>query len=236
MWGGANALARRIAGAIGAQAVVTTATDGNGVFAVDTWAAGQGFLVMRPGAAKAVSAALLNGEPVGFYSDFPVEGPLPKGIVPAKEGKVGIRISLAYEEMFQATCWILPRILTLGIGCKRGTEPIKIQKAVDSTLQGKYLYMESVQNVASIDKKCDEIGLLEFCKANCLACNFFSAEQLTRAKGHFTGSAFVQNTVGVDNVCERAAVLGSGGALLVGKQVFSGVTVAVAAAPLVIRF
>ncbi|MFR8529679.1 MAG: cobalamin biosynthesis protein [Anaeromassilibacillus sp.] len=56
------------------------------------------------------------------------------------------------------------------------------------------------------------------------------------AKGHFTGSAFVQNTVGVDNVCERAAVLGSGGALLVGKQVFSGVTVAVAAAPLVIRF
>ena len=130
--GGANALARRIAGAIGAQAVVTTATDGNGVFAVDTWAAGQGFLVMRPGAAKAVSAALLNGEPVGFYSDFPVEGPLPKGIVPAKEGKVGIRISLAYEEMFQATCWILPRILTLGIGCKRGTEPIKIQKAVDS--------------------------------------------------------------------------------------------------------
>ena len=57
-----------------------------------------------------------------------------------------------------------------------------------------------------------------------------------RVKGRFTGSAFVQNTVGVDNVCERAAVLGSGGALLVGKQVFSGVTVAVAAAPLVIRF
>lgn len=234
--GGANALARRIAAAIGAQAAVTTATDGNDVFAVDTWAADQGFLVVRPNAAKAVSAALLNGEPVGFHSDFPVEGTLPKGIVPAKEGKVGIRISLTYEETFQATCWLLPRILTLGIGCKRGTEPIKIQKAVDSTLQGKYLYMESVQNVASIDKKCDEIGLLEFCKANCLVCNFFSAEQLTRAKGHFTGSAFVQNTVGVDNVCERAAVLGSGGALLVGKQVFSGVTVAVAAAPLVIRF
>lgn len=89
---------------------------------------------------------------------FPVEGPLPKGIVPAKEGKVGIRISLAYEEMFQATCWILPRILTLGIGCKRGTEPIKIQKAVDSTLQGKYLYMESVQNVASIDKNAMKSG------------------------------------------------------------------------------
>lgn len=234
--GGANALARRIAAAIGAQAAVTTATDGNDVFAVDTWAADQGFLVVRPNAAKAVSAALLNGEPVGFHSDFPVEGTLPKGIVPAKEGKVGIRISLTYEETFQTTCWLLPRILTLGIGCKRGTEPIKIQKAVDSTLQGKYLYMESVQNVASIDKKCDEIGLLGFCKANCLVCNFFSAEQLTRAKGHFTGSAFVQNTVGVDNVCERAAVLGSGGALLVGKQVFSGVTVAVAAAPLVIRF
>lgn len=72
--GGANALAGGSPGAIGAQAVVTTATDGNDVFAVDTWAADQGFLVVRPNAAKAVSAALLNGEPVGFHSDFPVGG------------------------------------------------------------------------------------------------------------------------------------------------------------------
>ncbi|MFR8529680.1 MAG: cobalamin biosynthesis central domain-containing protein [Anaeromassilibacillus sp.] len=126
----------------GAQAAVTTATDGNDVFAVDTWAADQGFLVVRPNAAKAVSAALLNGEPVGFHSDFPVEGTLPKGIVPAKEGKVGIRISLTYEETFQTTCWLLPRILTELVAKRDRTD--QDTKAVDSTLQGKFC-IESVQ-------------------------------------------------------------------------------------------
>ena len=40
--GGANALARRLAAALGATAVVTTATDVNGKFSVDTWAAEHG--------------------------------------------------------------------------------------------------------------------------------------------------------------------------------------------------
>ena len=40
--GGANALAARLAGALGAAAVITTATDVNGKFAVDAWAAQNG--------------------------------------------------------------------------------------------------------------------------------------------------------------------------------------------------
>ena len=40
--GGANALAARLAGALGAKAVITTATDVNGKFAVDAWAAQNG--------------------------------------------------------------------------------------------------------------------------------------------------------------------------------------------------
>ena len=40
--GGANALAARLAGSLGAKAVITTATDVNGKFAVDAWAAQNG--------------------------------------------------------------------------------------------------------------------------------------------------------------------------------------------------
>ena len=149
---------------------------------------------------------------------------------------MGIRIALSYEANFEQTCWLLPRILTLGIGCKRGTSRETIEKAVRYSMQGESLYMESVRNVASIDKKGDEIGIFEYCKVNRLFSRFFTAEQLLQVKGAFTSSAFVQNTVGVGNVCERAAVLASGGTLLVRKTAFSGVTVAVAAAPLVVRF
>ena len=114
------------------------------------------------------------------------------------------------------------------LAAKEGQNRSRYKKRLIPPYKGNTFTWKACKMLRPSTKKCDEIGLLEFCKANCLVCNFFSAEQLTRAKGHFTGSAFVQNTVGVDNVCERAAVLGSGGALLVGKQVFSGVTVAVA--------
>ena len=46
--GGANDLARRIAALTGAEAVLTTATDVNGVFAADQWARRQGLLVPWP--------------------------------------------------------------------------------------------------------------------------------------------------------------------------------------------
>ena len=60
--------------------------------------------------------------------------------------------------------------------------------------------------------------------------SFHKAEELRAAKGDFTPSAFVQGVTGVDNVCERAAVL-SGGQLTIPKQVGDGVTVAVAVLP-----
>ena len=59
--GGANALARRLAAALDAVAVVTTATDVNHKFSVDAWAAENGLFIGSMAAAKAVSAAILEG-------------------------------------------------------------------------------------------------------------------------------------------------------------------------------
>ena len=54
--GGANALARRIAESIGAEAVITTATDLRGAFAVDLWAKEHGMIIRQPERIKQVSA------------------------------------------------------------------------------------------------------------------------------------------------------------------------------------
>ena len=58
----------------------------------------------------------------------------------------------------------------------------------------------------------------------------FPAEELEKVKGDFASSDFVKKNVGVDNVCERAAVLagGRGCSLVVRKTAKDGVTVAVA--------
>ena len=72
--------------------------------------------------------------------------------------------------------------------------------------------------------------MLDFCKSWALPVKFFTAEELSAAEGNFSASTFVQNTVGVDNVCERAAVLraGAGAELIIKKTCLDGVTVAVA--------
>src|SRR5688572_5627654 len=67
--GGGNALAEQVAAALGAQAVVTTASEARGTLAVDLLGQEYGWRVADWRAVKRVSAALVNGEPVGVYQD-----------------------------------------------------------------------------------------------------------------------------------------------------------------------
>jgi cobalamin biosynthesis protein CbiG len=101
-----------------------------------------------------------------------------------------------------------------------------VEAAVHKVLSDNRLRMEAVAGAASIDVKADEEGLLECCRRYGWPLAFYSARQLNAVAGSFSASEFVRNTVGVDNVCERAAA--AGGNLIVGKTALNGVTVAVA--------
>ena len=92
------------------------------------------------------------------------------------------------------------------------------------------LCVEAICQVCTIDRKASELGLLDFCTAHGWPLMSFSPDRLSAVPGAFSASPFVEKTVGVDNVCERAAVLGSGGSLLIPKQASRGVTLAVALA------
>ena len=233
--GGGNDLARRVAACTGGTAVVTTATDVNGRFSVDQWAARQGLHLGNRGVIKAISAALLEGREVGFASDFPWEGPLPDGV--GREGaQVGFAVTLDPKASpFPQTLRLSPPVLALGVGCRRGTAAAAIAGAVDEALARGGLAPEAVYQVCTIDRKGDEAGLVEFCRSRGLPLVTYSAEELAAVPGEFTPSLFVEKTVGVDNVCERSALAG-GGRLLMPKQAGSGVTVAVAQRPYTVRF
>lgn len=225
--GGANELARRVARACGAQAVVTTATDVNGVFAVDAWAKEQGLVLLDRAEAKRVSVELLEGRPVGFASDVPFDGELPSGIV---IGNCAVGFSVSYNAQkrpFAHTLRLIPRTVVVGVGCKRGTSAERILQLVDSCLEEARVAPETVCALASIDVKADEPGLVQAARERGWDARFFSAEQLAAVPGTFSSSAFVQQTVGVDNVCERAACAG-GEQLLLGRRSSDGVTAALA--------
>ena len=89
--------------------------------------------------------------------------------------------------------------------------------------------------MASIDLKADEAGLLEFCEKRGLPAVFYSAQELGAIPGEFTPSERVLRVTGVDNVCERAAMMGAE-TLLVRKTAMNGVTVAIAQEHWEVRF
>lgn len=233
--GGANRLAQRIAGWIGAQPVITTATDGRGLFAVDVWAKQHGMTLANPEAARDVSAALLADRPVGVASEFAVEGPLPEGMT---DGAAAVGLYIGWDGRrapFPTTLYAIPPALALGIGCRRGIAQAALDAQVDAALHRIGSIRQAVQAVHTIDRKAEEPGLLALCAANGWPLRAFSAGALRAVPGTFTASKLVQDTVGVDNVCERAAVA-TGGRLLLSKQAANGVTVAIAALPLAVSF
>lgn len=227
--GGANALARALAEACGAIPVITTATDANGVFAVDEWAKAQGCAVLEPERIKLVSRALLAGHTVRLASPWPVQGTPPAGVDPARtpaEADFALTLSPAGDALH-----LVPRIGVLGIGCRRGTCAEQLEATFTDFCARHSLAPACIAAAASIDLKADEAGLLAFCRTHGWPITFYSAEQLRALPGPFTPSPFVQSVTGVDNVCERAAVLASGGCIRIPKQAGGGVTFALALCP-----
>ena len=207
--GGANDLARALAAVCGAVPVITTATDAHGIFAVDEWAKHQNCTVLEAERIKHVSSKLLAGQSVRFAAEFPVQGTPPAGVALHLVHHIGV----------------------LGIGCRRGTCAEQLEAAFADFCARHSLAPACIVAAASIDLKADEAGLLAFCRAHGWPITFYSAEQLRALSGPFTPSPFVQSVTGVDNVCERAAVLASGGCIRIPKQAGGGVTFALALCP-----
>lgn len=224
--GGANELALELAKALGATPVITTATDINRKFSVDAWAARNGLAITSLYEAKSVSAAILE-HPVPLTSRFPIRTKLPSGVVEGDSGEIGICISYLREKPFAHTLLLVPPALHMGIGCRRGTPTETIREAVDLVLQEHNIHPKAIRQVASIDIKSDEEGLLAFCRERELPVVFYTAEQLRTVVGSFTASQRVLKHTGVDNVCERSSMIGAA-KLLVRKTIHNGVTVAIA--------
>ena len=222
--GGANALAKRIAAVTGGVAAVSTATDVNGLFAVDAWAGENSLAVSDRTLAKKVSAGLLEGKNIRLVSDWPVEGRPPRGV--AADGEQEVYITTKTEPRDKLR--LIPRCVTLGIGCRRGAAFEEIDSLAREVLALSGTDLRAVGRVCSIDIKKDEAGLLEFCRSIGLSLTVFTPQELMAVPGEFAASDFVLRTTGADNVCERAAVCG-GGELIVRKRARGGVTAACAA-------
>lgn len=235
--GGANDFSEQIASYIGAQAILTTATDVNHLFAVDVFAKKNRMHISDMKLAKRVSALLLEKKylQAGAGSSFLVNAEkIPKELLfEKKESPDGTLATFWIKTDENEILHLIPKNIVLGIGCKKNTPMEKIERLVQQVLEQFQIRREAVFAVASINLKKEEKGLVDFCEENNWPFFTFPAERLRALEGEFSVSSFVSSVTGVDNVCERSAMLAASessgtAALLIKKQAEDGVTVAVA--------
>src|SRR5215203_2284345 len=120
--GGANALATRVADALGGTPVITTASDSVGSPALDSLGEKLGLRLEEDSDLAAVGAALVSGEKVSLVTDrrWPL-GPLPENVVRTDEWEAPlILISDRLAETPRPAVVYRPPSLVAGVGCSRG--------------------------------------------------------------------------------------------------------------------
>lgn len=218
--GGANDLAVKAAELTGAEPVITTATDINDAFAVDTFAVKNNLHIGDTKLIKEISSRVLRGHKIGLFSDCELNN-IPDCF--CENAEAGIYIGDGDKSPFRITLKLIPKTNILGIGCKKNCE--NVEESILAFLKVNGVSVYSLREVATIDIKKHEQGILDFCDKYSLPLKTFSSEELSAQQGEFCSSDFVEKTVGVDNVCERA-VCASGAKLCVKKTPLNGTALA----------
>jgi cobalt-precorrin 5A hydrolase len=237
--GGANDLARRAAAVSGGEAVITTATDTAGLPSLDLLARDSNLAIENLDAVRTVNAALLEGRAVQVFD------PETRLVIPQahcglfewvgaphllEPGRPCVAVSWR-EGSFPAGCLVLrPRVVVAGTGCRKGTPASEIAQAVREACAARGVAVKSLAALASIEAKRGEPGLLEAAALLGAEAIFFPASRLGGISVP-NPSAYALKHMGVESVCEAAALTATGAkTLLAPKMKTRTVTVALALA------
>jgi len=239
--GGANRLAREVAVLTGGHAIITTATDVQGKISLDQLAKQAGLVIENLPRVKTLNMALLREEQIGVYDPgewlrphIPESAGLEILEKPEAAREAGLSGWIYVDDMLGSfeppPCLILrPKSLVVGVGCKRGTKATEIGAAVDKVFEDHNLSLLAVRNLATVELKEDEEGLKELLKLHHWPAVYYSVSELQTPLPVPSPSEKVREYLGVESVCEKAAILSARAEeLLVPKQILGKVTVAVA--------
>ncbi|MGV0168746.1 cobalt-precorrin 5A hydrolase [Furfurilactobacillus sp. WILCCON 0119] len=218
--GGANDWTVRLAEALASDPVITTATDTEGVQALDVLAREyHGWYAEFKTTTKRINGRLAARQPVALWID-PVYRPHHPALTgftvvdelaarPDGVPLVVISDRTDLPKLVDAT-QLIPRVNVLGIGCRKDVTVGMMQAALTEFCQEQHLAWRSIAQLASIEKKAHEAGIHYLAETLNVPVTFYSAATLQTVADHYPQSSFVTKTVGVGAVAEPAAEIASG--------------------------
>ena len=229
--GGANRLAREIAGTVNAVPVITTATDINGLPSMDMVAQAAGVFIETPGAIKTANMKLLKGEQLNVHDPSGFVLPLIPDASVTTDPDRPFDVACDWKDTTvpRGTLVFRPRILFVGIGCNRNTSLQDIHTFLCRVFRGHDLSLNAIAGLATTEVKADEQGILALGGKLGRPIRFYSKDELNSVETIENPSKMAEKHIGVKSVCEAAAILSAlKGRLIVPKQKTRDVTLAVA--------
>ena len=231
--GGANDLARRLASLLGAEAVVTTLSDGAGLWPLDTLGARFGWHTECEGATmNAIIARFVNGDPTTLLLDIRdrgahhLETTAPPHVTlcyRAEEIPADTKLVIALSPRIVSypaapTLRFIPRVLTLGVGCRHEADPAGATDEVERSLRAAVWHPQAIGAIATIELKKDEPLVDSLCLHFGAKLNVYTAEELAAVEVPNPSEKALAAT-GSPSVAEAAAkVSAHGGELVIQKQ------------------
>ncbi|AOY75467.1 cobalt-precorrin 5A hydrolase [Clostridium formicaceticum] len=234
--GGANRFTLKIAGLLGANPVITTASDVKETMAVDTLAQNLDCRITDWQLTKKITAYIVNGGKVGIYWDKPYLINLPSNYEILQKlddfhhQTYGIYVgNRCIEPQGNNILQLYTQNLVMGVGCRRGIDATTILETIKVSLKETNKRIESVRKLVTVDVKKDEEGLLEAASTLKIPLEIIERQKIAEIERFFEASPFVKKTIGVGSVSEPCAYLGSsGGKLILRKRKNQGVTISIA--------
>ncbi|WP_206810288.1 cobalt-precorrin 5A hydrolase [Paradesulfitobacterium ferrireducens] len=235
--GGANAWAREIAGLLEATAVITTATDGQGLVAPDEYARRLGWTITPLKQLPRLNRLLLEQKHLSVWSEPWLDPKHPLASDPSyrfvsereKADLILTAFPLARSDSDEKV-YLIPRILSLGIGCRRHSEAAVIHEGIRQALARIKAPAEALKGIFSIDLKAEESGLIQAAADLGIPFQTFNPAEIQAVndKYQLSKSDFVRKKIGVDGVCEATSLLGiRKGKLILPKLKLNGVSLAI---------
>ena len=242
--GGANQLTKEVAAVLGANPVITTQSDNQGLWALDTFEEQFDWVVAEEKEdVNAVIFQFVNKKPVALYMDIRdrgtdyLENTLPPHVTIVKDVETStLKLFRAlivvspfrvYPDMDIPCVHFIPKVITYGIGLAHQAGPaLEVMSDIDEVVEAHGMF-NLAREYCTIDVKADE-PVIKLLQTDPYPVRFFTAEELAKVEVP-TPSEVVSKHVGTPSVCEAAAILGSNhGKLLLTKQKGKNFTVAVA--------
>lgn len=171
--GGANDLAKELAGLLGGTAILTTQSDNMNLWPLDTLGKTYGWTLVADDSNTAI-ASFVNGKPTALLLDIRDKGtdyleqntPAHVSVfysfeeIPMDSYELLIIVSPRQYKSPIQTVHYVPKVLRLGMGCRKEMQgdPKQVYDHIAETLRSHHLFPEAIADVNTIDlKKCEPV-------------------------------------------------------------------------------